>query len=221
MALALAAVPPRRNNFRTATPSSRPSRTGREQGDRPRQRARSVVNQHPDRSTGEGALHYGGAGARYQLVWPSFSARAQGPISIAIAATLRSPLPPRSLAGGAEHCWPAGPMSTSARPRRDGATSSAAQRRDLAMVRMLLARRADPNRPDRFAGMSALDYAGRIPGGAVLNLLEAKVRRPSPPPDLPAKRIRPDPGPDPRPGAARPGGRNAKSPPCAGPAAAS
>ena len=52
----------------------------------------------------------------------------------------------------------------------------ATQRRDLAMVRLLLARRADPKRKDNVAGMSALDYAKQDPrAGAVLKLLEAKL----------------------------------------------
>jgi len=52
----------------------------------------------------------------------------------------------------------------------------ATQRRDLAMVRLLLNRRADPKRTDNVAGMSALDYAKQDPrAGAVLKLLEAKV----------------------------------------------
>ena len=52
----------------------------------------------------------------------------------------------------------------------------ATQRRDIAMVRLLLNRRADPNRTDNVVGMSALDYAKQDPrAGAVLKMLEAKV----------------------------------------------
>lgn len=50
----------------------------------------------------------------------------------------------------------------------------AVHRRDLAMVRLLLGLGADPNRADRTAGLSAVDYARRDPrGGQVLKLLEA------------------------------------------------
>ena len=52
----------------------------------------------------------------------------------------------------------------------------ATQRRDVAMVRLLLSRGADPKRTDNVAGMSALDYAQQDPrAGAVLKLLEAKA----------------------------------------------
>ena len=55
------------------------------------------------------------------------------------------------------------------------------------MVRLLLARRADPKRTDNVAGMSALDYAKQDPrAGAVLKLLEAKVA-PAKPVSGPAK----------------------------------
>ncbi|MET1110813.1 MAG: ankyrin repeat domain-containing protein [Allosphingosinicella sp.] len=52
----------------------------------------------------------------------------------------------------------------------------ATQRRDMAMVRLLLGRGADPKRTDNVAGMSALDYARQDPrAGAVLKMLEAKA----------------------------------------------
>lgn len=50
----------------------------------------------------------------------------------------------------------------------------AVHKRDVAMVRLLLSQGADPNRADRIAGYTALDYAkrdGRSP--AILKLLEA------------------------------------------------
>ena len=56
----------------------------------------------------------------------------------------------------------------------------AVQRRDLAMVRLLVSRGADPNRTDSVAGYSALDYARRDNrAGPILRLLQAP--RPSQP----------------------------------------
>lgn len=50
----------------------------------------------------------------------------------------------------------------------------AVQKRDLAMVRLLLGHGADPRKPDRVTGQSALDYAKRDARSAViLKLLEA------------------------------------------------
>jgi ankyrin repeat protein len=50
----------------------------------------------------------------------------------------------------------------------------AVQRRDLAMVRLLMSRGADPNRTDSVAGYSALDYARRdTRAGPILRLLQA------------------------------------------------
>jgi ankyrin repeat protein len=50
----------------------------------------------------------------------------------------------------------------------------AVQNRDLAMVRLLLARGADPKRTDSVAGYSALDYAKRDGrAAAIVKLLEA------------------------------------------------
>lgn len=54
----------------------------------------------------------------------------------------------------------------------------AVHRRDLPMVRMLLSLGADPNRADRIAGLSAIDYAKRDPRAAtVLRLLQASLAR--------------------------------------------
>jgi ankyrin repeat protein len=51
----------------------------------------------------------------------------------------------------------------------------AVHRRDLQMVRTLLALGADPKRADRIAGLSAIDYAKRDPRGTqILKLLEAE-----------------------------------------------
>jgi ankyrin repeat protein len=50
----------------------------------------------------------------------------------------------------------------------------AVQRRDATLVRVLLARGANPNRTDSVAGYSALDYARRdARAGAILRLLQA------------------------------------------------
>lgn len=50
----------------------------------------------------------------------------------------------------------------------------AVHKRDLSMIRLLLARGADPRKADRTAGYSALDYARRDDrSGALLRLLEA------------------------------------------------
>jgi ankyrin repeat protein len=55
----------------------------------------------------------------------------------------------------------------------------AVQRRDLAMVRLLLAGGGDPNRSDSVAGYSALDYARRDPRAApILRMLQASRPRP-------------------------------------------
>lgn len=58
--------------------------------------------------------------------------------------------------------------------RGETALILAVQRRDLAMVRLLLGQGADPNRTDSVAGLSALDYARRDNrAGAILRLLQA------------------------------------------------
>lgn len=50
----------------------------------------------------------------------------------------------------------------------------AVQRRDLAMVRMLMAQGANPSKTDNIAGYSAIDYAkGDVRAAAILKLLEA------------------------------------------------
>lgn len=57
----------------------------------------------------------------------------------------------------------------------------AVQKRDVAMVRLLLASGANPAKTDRATGLSALDYAARDPrAGVILKLLqEAKPARPA------------------------------------------
>ena len=57
----------------------------------------------------------------------------------------------------------------------------AVQRRDIALVRLLMERGADPNRTDSVAGLSALDYARRDNRGtAILRTLEGPRARPRP-----------------------------------------
>jgi ankyrin repeat protein len=60
--------------------------------------------------------------------------------------------------------------------RGETALIIAVQRRDLALVRLLLNRGADPRKTDRVAGKSALDYAKQDPRAAtVLKMLETKL----------------------------------------------
>lgn len=60
--------------------------------------------------------------------------------------------------------------------RGETALILAVQRRDGALVRMLIARRANPDRSDHVAGMSARDYARRDDRtGTMLALLDAKA----------------------------------------------
>jgi len=55
----------------------------------------------------------------------------------------------------------------------------AVQRRDVAMVRLLMARGVDPNRTDSLAGFSALDYARRdLRSAQIVRLLEASRNQP-------------------------------------------
>ena len=59
--------------------------------------------------------------------------------------------------------------------RGETALILAVQRRDSAMVRMLIARKANPDRADHVAGLSARDYARRDDRtGTMLALLDAK-----------------------------------------------
>jgi len=67
-------------------------------------------------------------------------------------------------------------------PNRSGETPLiiAVQRRDIAMVRLLMGRGADPSRTDSRAGMSALDYARRDSRAApILRVLETRPAAPA------------------------------------------
>jgi ankyrin repeat protein len=56
----------------------------------------------------------------------------------------------------------------------------AVQRRDVAMVRLLLSKGADPNHTDSVSGYSALEYAQRDSRAqAILRMIEQQARRPS------------------------------------------
>jgi len=58
----------------------------------------------------------------------------------------------------------------------------AVQRRDMAMVRLLLSNGANPNKADRVAGLTAIDYARQdARAAAVLKLLETPVDKPAKP----------------------------------------
>ena len=134
-----------------------------------------VVNSR-DRTNGEGGLHYM-VRAR-DLVWLAFllgkgarpdiqSSRGDTPLTLAAQI---------GWFEGAEHLLSRRASVDLANGRGETPLILATQRRDVAMVRLLLGRRADPKRTDNVAGMSALDYARQDPrAGAVLKLLEAKL----------------------------------------------
>ena len=145
----------------------------------------AIVINSRDRTNGEGALHYT-VRAR-DVIWLAFllgkgarpdiqSNRGDTPLTLAAqigwlegAEQLRARRASVDLANG----------------RGETPLILATQRRDVAMVRLLLARRANPKRTDNVAGMSALDYATQDPrAGAVLKLLEAKLApaKPAQPP---------------------------------------
>jgi ankyrin repeat protein len=137
--------------------------------------AGSTVINARDRTNGEGALHYMvrardvswlafllGKGARPDIQ----SNRGDTPLTLAAQI---------GWVEGAEQLLLRRASVDLANARGETALILATQRRDLAMVRLLLSRRADPRRTDNVAGMSALDYARQDPrAGVVLRLLEAK-----------------------------------------------
>jgi ankyrin repeat protein len=136
----------------------------------------SVVINTRDRTNGEGALHYM-VRAR-DITWLAFllgkGARAdlqsnRGDTPLTLAAQI-------GWLEGAEQLLLRRASVDLANGRGETPLILATQRRDVPMVRLLLARRADPKRTDNVAGMSALDYARQDPRAvAVLRLLEAKV----------------------------------------------
>ncbi|HEX8193659.1 MAG TPA: ankyrin repeat domain-containing protein [Allosphingosinicella sp.] len=133
-----------------------------------------------DRQTGEGALHIVVRGR--DLGWLNFllarGARAdladnQGNTPLAVAAQI-------GWVEGAEMLL--GRRANVNAPNGRGETPliMAVHRRDAAMVRLLMAQGADPNRTDSAAGLSALDYARRdTRAGPILRLLQ-ETRAPRP-----------------------------------------
>jgi hypothetical protein len=136
----------------------------------------TIVINSRDRTNGEGALHYT-VRAR-DITWLAFllgkgarpdiqSNRGETPLTLAAQI---------GWLEGAEQLLARGASVDLANGRGETPLVLATQRRDLAMVRLLLGRRANPKRTDNVAGMSALDYAKQDPrAAAVLKLLEAKV----------------------------------------------
>lgn len=141
----------------------------------------TIVINSRDRTNGEGALHYT-VRAR-DIIWLSFllgkGARPdiqsnRGDTPLTLAAQI-------GWVEGAEQLLVRRASVDLANGRGETPLILATQRRDLAMVRLLLGRRADPKRTDNVAGMSALDYAKQDPrAGAVLKLLEARLAPPKP-----------------------------------------
>jgi ankyrin repeat protein len=136
-----------------------------------------------DSAKGETALHIV-AGER-NLTWLSYligkgakvdAQTREGSTALAVAAQL-------GWVEGAEQLLAQGAAVDLANGRGETPLILAVQRRDLAMVRLLLDQGANPNKPDRVAGYSALDYAKRDRRSAnILKALETagpKRRRPA------------------------------------------
>lgn len=132
----------------------------------------TVINSR-DRGSGEGALHIVARNRDFE--WLGFlltrGARPdlqdnQGNTPLMIAAQIGWPEGAEALLGY---------RANVNLPNARGETPLilAVQRRDPIMVRMLMARGADPRRADSVVGLSALDYARRDSrGAAILRLLE-------------------------------------------------
>ena len=127
-----------------------------------------------DSSTGEGALHILVRGR--DLGWLSYL------LSRGARPDLQDNQGNTPLNLAAQIGWTEGAEALLARrasvdlPNRRGETPLivAVQRRDAAMVRLLMSRGADPARTDNVAGYSALDYARRDNrAGPLLRLLQA------------------------------------------------
>jgi ankyrin repeat protein len=138
----------------------------------------SVVINSKDQGNGEGALHV--VTRDRDLSWLGFllSKGAQADIQDAEGNT---PLAVAAQIGWVEGADVLARRSKVDRPNRRGETPLilAVQKRDLAMVRLLLGRGADPKRTDSVAGMSALDYAKRDGrAAAIVKLLETPKPQP-------------------------------------------
>jgi ankyrin repeat protein len=133
----------------------------------------TVINAR-DGDTGDGALHILVRGRDY--TWLSFMLgkrarpdlqNAQGETPLNLAAQL-------SWLEGAELLLNHGAAVDLANSRGETPLIMAVHRRDLAMVRLLLSHGANPKKPDRSAGYSALDYAKQdTRSPAILRVLES------------------------------------------------
>jgi uncharacterized protein len=134
----------------------------------------STVVNAKERSTGDGGLHI--VTRSRDLAWLGFL------LSKGARPDLQNQEGNSALSIAAQLGWIDGAQVLLARkatvdlPNSRGETPLilAVQRRDLAMVRLLLSRGADPKKTDRVAGLSAIDYARQDSrAAAVLKLLEA------------------------------------------------
>lgn len=139
--------------------------------------ASTAVN-HRDVSTGEGALHILVRGR--DLTWLAFllGRGARPDIQSNDGATPLTLATQIGWTEGAAQLIARGANVNLSNGRGETPLILAVQRRDLAMVRLLLAQRADPTRIDQVARMSAIDYARQDPRAApILRELEVRRRR--------------------------------------------
>lgn len=133
-----------------------------------------VINTR-DRTTGETALSI--VVQRRDLTWTRFLLGKGANPSISDREGM-TPLMHATLLGfaeGADVLLDKGAQVDQANSRGETALILAVQRRDATMVRMLVGRKANPDRADHVAGMSARDYARRDDRtGTLLALLDAK-----------------------------------------------
>jgi ankyrin repeat protein len=139
----------------------------------------SVVINSKEQPSGNGALHL--VARDRDLNWLGFLLskgakadlqNAEGNTPLAVAAQL-------GWLEGAEILVRRSPVDLANR-RGETPLMLAVQKRDLAMVRLLIARGADPARTDSVAGLSALDYARRDGrAAAIVKLLEAPRAKPN------------------------------------------
>ncbi|TMJ15654.1 MAG: ankyrin repeat domain-containing protein [Alphaproteobacteria bacterium] len=138
----------------------------------------TVINAR-DRDRGEGALHY--LVRDRDLVWLNFL------LGKGARPDIQNNEGNTPLALAAQIGWEDGAVVLLARrasvdlPNRQGETPLilAVHHRDLAMVRLLLAKGANPRRTDSLSGLSALDYAKRD-APQLVKMLEAPVAAPRP-----------------------------------------
>ena len=139
-----------------------------------------VINTR-DSATGETALSI--VVQRRDLVWTRFLLGKGANPGIADKQGM-TPLMHATLIGfaeGADVLLTRGAQVDQANSRGETALILAVQRRDAALVRMLIARKANPDRADHIAGMSARDYAKRDDRtGTILALLDAKAEKDRP-----------------------------------------